>query len=149
VRSEEEKPPEVSGEGQLSPATKGISEPQKEDPSTGESWKRVMDAIEEKDAILASKLCYAEPIFTKDRLTLSFNGGHTIHAESVRKNIGKIRDHLRSSDFEHIRSIKTIDIVKQSKANHREKQSSELTPTEKKVLDSFSGRIIERRKVDV
>ena len=111
------------------------------------AWEGVISRIDEEDAILASKLRNAEPRIDKDRLSLVFNGGHAIHAESVEKHFDSLLGWLREKGGSGFENISRIEIVKK-KANKR-KERSKITPAERKVLEGLGGRIIERRKTNV
>jgi DNA polymerase-3 subunit gamma/tau len=111
-------------------------------------WNKVLSTLEEQDHILASKLKHAEPVVKAGKLILAFNGGHSIHSESVQKNLEGLKRVLRDSGDPLLESVKGIDVVQRSKKKS-ENGRLLITPEEEKVMEVFGGRIIDKRRTDV
>ncbi len=111
-------------------------------------WNRVLSTLGEQDHILASKLKHAEPVVRAGKLVLAFNGGHSIHSESVKKNLEGLKTVLRDSGDPLLGGVKGIDVVQRSKKNS-ENGRLVVTPEEEKVMEVFGGRIIDKRRTDV
>ncbi len=109
------------------------------------TWEEVLAAIEEKDPVLASRLKYAEASVEAERLVLSFNGGHSIHAESVERALERLRPFLTDMG-EGIREIK---VVKQEERKQASNGRLQISPEERKVMETLGGRIIDKRRTDV
>ncbi len=111
-------------------------------------WDKVLSTLGEQDHILASKLKHAEPVVKAGKLILAFNGGHSIHSESVKKNLEGLKTVLRDSGDPLLEGVKGIDVVQRSKKKS-ENGRLLVTPEEKKVMEVFGGRIIDKRRTDV
>jgi len=111
------------------------------------TWNTIISKIEKDFPALASKIMHAKPRVERDKLILYFNGGHSIHADAVKKQVDKIEMVLKEISGDKIKEI----IIKSntSKTKTLIKNDEEFTPDEEKVLKTFGGRIIERRKINV
>jgi len=104
-----------------------------------EQWERVLSSI---NAPLASKLSKAQYRIDEDRLLLTFNGGDSLFADSVRDNEAMIEKILSA---ELGRSIK-INVETTRKRTVRKKDLKEKVmadPEIKEVLELFEGRIVD------
>ncbi len=146
-----EKSPEVSPDYRMDntevPALK-VREVSEDGPVDEGMWDRVLSTLGEQDHILASKLKHAEPVVKAGKLILAFNGGHSIHSESVKKNLEGLKTVLRNSGDPLLGSVKGIDVVQRSKKKS-ENGRLLITPEEEKVMEVFGGRIIDKRRTDV
>lgn len=119
--------------------------------STAETeWECLLAVIDEKEPVLASKLRHASPLLTEDSLELCFNGGASIHADAVKRDLEKVREEISNADFQSLRSLKSIGVVmKDAGVKRSKKKETKITPGEKRVIETLGGRIVERRRVDV
>ncbi len=151
----------VTGSAELQ-AEQSEREPSVAEPLPGEPerenlpedlWSRILSRIDDSDPVVASKLAHAKAEIAEGRLTLEFNGGHRLFAETLKKDIKRLYSLVMEIDEAKKAGIKSIDITaaekKKSKAASRKSNKTELTPEEIKVIETFGGRIIERRKTDV
>jgi DNA polymerase-3 subunit gamma/tau len=133
-----------------SPAGNELKTFQDETPVTESEWEHLLSGLEEKYPALASKLIHANPVLTGGDLVLNFNGGHTIHADAVQKNLKKIQETISSLDLDTLHHIKSIKVSKNSSKTKEIKAGlKDITPYEEKVINTFGGRIIDRRRIDV
>ncbi len=146
-----EKLPEVSPDYRMAntevPALK-VREVSEDGPVDEGMWDRVLSTLGEQDHILASKLKHAEPVVKACKLILAFNGGHSIHSESVKKNLEGLKTVLRDSGDPLLEGVKGIDVVQRSKKKS-ENGRLVVSPEEEKVMEVFGGRIIDKRRTDV
>ncbi|NOZ25164.1 MAG: DNA polymerase III subunit gamma/tau [Nitrospirae bacterium] len=117
-------------------------------PVNEDVWQRVLSTIEERNHILASKLKHAEPAVKAGRLVLAFNGGHSIHSDSVQRNLDDLKAVLRDAGDPMLSSVKEIAVVQRSEKRSENGRVS-ITPEEERVMEVFGGRIIDKRRTDV
>ncbi|HEB75120.1 MAG TPA: hypothetical protein ENJ04_02055 [Nitrospirae bacterium] len=115
----------------------------------GALWERLLAAIEERNHILASKLKHAEPSVKAGRLILAFNGGHSIHSDSVQKSLGDLKAVLREVGDPLLGAVEDIDVVQRSGRSSDNGRVVSLTPVEERVMEVFGGRIIDKRRTNV
>ena len=104
-----------------------------------EVWEKVLGSI---DAPLASKLSKAQYALDGERLLLTFNGGDSLFADSVKDHKAKIEKIISA---EIGRSIK-INVETTKKKTVRKKDLKEKVmadPEIKEVLELFEGRIVD------
>ncbi|GBE35917.1 DNA polymerase III subunit tau [bacterium BMS3Bbin07] len=146
-----EKLPEVSPDYRMDntevPAFK-VREVSEDGPVDEGMWNKVLSTLGEQDHILASKLKHAEPVVKAGKLVLAFNGGHSIHSESVQKNLEGLKTVLRDSGEPLLEGVKGINVVQRSKKKS-ENGRLHVTPEEEKVMEVFGGRIVDKRRTDV
>lgn len=103
------------------------------------AWEKVIKKIEPP---LSSKLLKAEIKVDGNRLILELNGGDTIFADSIKKNITRIEQMLS----EELGSNAKIDLEISKKKTVLKKNFKEEVlndPVIKKVLELFEGRIVD------
>jgi len=128
------------------PAVRGICG---DGPVDGGTWDKVLSTLGERDHILASKLKHAEPVVKAGKLILAFNGGHSIHSESVQRNLDGLKTVLQDSGDPVLGAVKVIDVVQRSRKKNENGRVPPVTPEEEKVMEVFGGRIIDKRRTDV
>ncbi|RME68896.1 MAG: DNA polymerase III subunit gamma/tau [Nitrospirae bacterium] len=109
-------------------------------------WDAVIATVEEDDHVLASRLIHAQPKVEGSTLKLIFNGGHSIHADSVKKDIGLLRDVVSRLTKGR---IKQVLVETTSQSFNKPINNNGLSEAEKLILNNLGGRIVERRKRDV
>jgi DNA polymerase-3 subunit gamma/tau len=118
---------------------------------TGEiAWDVVISRIEEDSPVLASRIVHAMPVVEGSRLILQFNGGHSIHADAVKKQLKKVSEIVSEVSENKIREV-LIETVQTAQTIQTPllRNTEPLSEEEKMVLETFGGRIIERRKLNV
>ncbi len=104
-------------------------------------WSMIVKKINEKNHLLACKLEHTEVELNGDTLSLVFNGGFAVHADSVKSQRKQIED---AATEVAARNIK-IDIKTKKKV---EKQADDVKedvlndPLVKETLELFDGRIV-------
>ncbi len=121
--------------------------------TTMDAWKKLVERIEQEDAILASKLKFAMPSVEGDLLSLTLNGGHAFLSDSIREKVGRLHEVITSGEIEGFKGIKRIEVVKKKALKGELKTETagkrKITPEEEMIIRIFGARIIERRKRDV
>jgi DNA polymerase-3 subunit gamma/tau len=151
--SEDRKPSEVT----TKEPTENIEDEKANSPSeplprsqAGEiAWDVVISRIEEDSPVLASRIIHAVPVVEGSRLRLQFNGGHSIHADAVKKQIKKVSEIVSEVSGNRIREVLIENVKTPLQRIPLSKDTETLSEEEKMVLETFGGRIIERRKLNV
>lgn len=101
-----------------------------------QNWNRFLKRLEKENSILFSKLIRAEVTFDKDKVTLTFNGGAHLFAESVRESLPEIQNLLK----EFIPQAK-IAIAEKDTIRKDIRADALNNPVVKQALELFDGRI--------
>ncbi len=134
------------------PQVQNISEQTTEETPEGNNdtapfeWDAVLGRIDEQDPVLASRLIHAEPRVEGPTLRLIFNGGHSIHADAVKKDSKLIEDVVLRLSKE---KIKRVLVETSQRPSNGPDKGNGLSEAERLILNALGGRIIERRKRDV
>jgi hypothetical protein len=105
-------------------------------------WNSVLEKIEGANAPLASKLREGSISVSNEGITIQFNGGVSVLAESVRENITLLKDSIKSITGKSIPiRIETKEVKSLSKADLKEKALN--NPVVREALELFDGRIID------
>jgi len=100
-------------------------------------WGR---AIKKLDAPLASKLSRAEFRLTDDELKVVLNGGDSVFADSIRKNL-RLIEKIFSEEIGTAIKVK-IETIKEKRVTKKELKESVMgEPIIKEALELFEGRI--------
>jgi DNA polymerase-3 subunit gamma/tau len=100
-------------------------------------WER---AIKKLEAPLASKLSRAEFRFTDDELKVVLNGGDSVFADSIRKNL-KLIEKIFSEEIGTAIKVK-IETIKEKRVTKKELKERVMgEPIIKEALELFDGRI--------
>jgi len=111
---------------------------------TDDVWPLVVKKINDRDHVLACKLDLAEVELKDDTLSVIFNGGSSIHAESVKKQRALIEDAATEVAARKIRVV--VDTKKKVKPAHEDIRERILNdPFVKEALELFDGRIVDIR----
>ncbi len=123
------------------PASREAKVPENDVPAAG-LWETVLEKIEISNAPLASKLREGEASVTKDGITILFNGGVAVLAESVRENISVVQETIRNVAGRKMPvRVETKEMKAPSKADLKEKALN--NPIVKEALELFDGRIVD------
>lgn len=105
-------------------------------------WNAVLGKINETNHPLYSKLTEANISFDDDRIKIVFNGGLSVHAESVKENLPLIVDTIKEMSGKDISvKIETLKAKSITKKDLKEKALS--NPIIKEALELFEGRIVD------
>ncbi len=110
-------------------------------------WDAVIGTIEEADPVLGSRLVHAKPEVAGSTLKLTFNGGHSIHADAVKKDLKQLQEVVSRLSNNKIKKV--LIETSSEKNNNPTARSNGLSETERLIIDILGGRIVERRKTDV
>ncbi|MGD1076067.1 MAG: hypothetical protein ABR903_08345, partial [Thermodesulfovibrionales bacterium] len=114
---------------------------------TGDFRDRFIQRIEAVNHPLACRLSEADARMEGETLTLIFNGGSAIHADSVKKNQQALEE--IASDIEGKKISVRIDIVKKKTPRKKELKEKLLSePLVKEAIELFDGRIVDIKSKD-
>jgi DNA polymerase-3 subunit gamma/tau len=105
-------------------------------------WNTALQKIEEINPSLSSKLREGNISISESEIKIVFNGGVSIHAESVKENIPVIYEAIKSVAGKVIPiKVETKKIKSMSKTDLKEKAFK--NPIVKEALELFEGRIVD------
>jgi len=100
-------------------------------------WGESLERLEEQNHILATKIKHAEVKFAKDEIQLIYNGGASVHAESVKEHLSEIKNLLKESGLD----VNITVHEKENKQKQNVRQEAIDHPLVRKALQLFEGRI--------
>jgi len=110
--------------------------------SDTDMWNSVVEKIERVNAPLASKLREGSISVSNEGITILFNGGVSVLAESVKENIAFLKESVKSVSGKSMPiQVKTKKTKSLSKADLKEKALN--NPVVREALELFDGRIVE------
>lgn len=115
---------------------------QTSEPLLPDMWNAAVEKIDETNHPLASRL--REAVFSADggEITLIFNGGASVHADSVRESLPLVRRTLQELSGQNMDiSVGTAHAPSVSKKDLKEKVMQ--NPVVKEALELFEGRIVD------
>jgi DNA polymerase-3 subunit gamma/tau len=105
-----------------------------------EIWEKVMHSLENENTPLASKIMEGSITISDKSITIQFNGGMSVLAESVKENIPLMQKHIKEISDKKIHiAVETREVKTISQADLKEKALN--NPVVKEALDLFEGRI--------
>jgi DNA polymerase-3 subunit gamma/tau len=105
-------------------------------------WNSVLEKIEGTNAPLASKLREGSISISNEGITILFNGGVSVLAESVKDNMTLLKDSIRSVTGKSMPVwVETKEVKSLSKADLKEKALN--NPVVREALELFDGRIVD------
>lgn len=115
----------------------------KEDAPVPDIWNAAIERIDSTNHPLASKIREGSLSFDNDEIRIVFNGGLSIHAESVKENLPTIRKTIVEVSGRDI-PLK-IETAKTSAGPSRKdlKEKALQNPLVKEALELFEGRIVD------
>ncbi len=115
----------------------------KEDAPVPDIWDAAIERIDSTNHPLASKIREGSLSFDNDEIRIVFNGGLSIHAESVKENLPTIRKTIVEVSGRDI-PLK-IETAKTSAGPSRKdlKEKALQNPLVKEALELFEGRIVD------
>ncbi|HSW61859.1 MAG TPA: DNA polymerase III subunit gamma/tau [Dissulfurispiraceae bacterium] len=105
-------------------------------------WQAAMERLNRENHPLVFKIQESSVIFDNDRITLIFNGGSSVHADSVHENLPAVRKIVQDLAGRPVRiTIETKESKTASKADLRAQALQ--NPVVLEALELFDGRIID------
>ncbi len=105
-------------------------------------WNAVLEKIEKANAPLASKLREGNISVSNEGITILFNGGVSVLAESVKENITFLKESVKNLTGKSIPiHIETKEMKSLSKTDLKEKALN--NPVVREALELFDGRIMD------
>ncbi len=159
--------PEEHGGGTASrPSSKKLSAPaeekkteiKKEDAPSGKPaplnkeavWKKLIDTVDAEDHLLACKLAEASVIsLTPTELSIGFNGGMSVLADSIKSKSSVIRPILQSISGQKLQ-FKILALPGKEKKGDKKKMKEQVysEPLVKDALRIFDGSLVKVKPVD-
>ncbi len=107
-----------------------------------EIWNAAIEKIDSENHPLVCKLKEGSLSFSSDEIRITFNGGLSVHAESVKDNLSGIKKIIKDLSGKNIDIIVDTKKVKSlSKKDYKEKALQ--NPLVKEALELFEGRIVD------
>ncbi|MBI5196626.1 MAG: DNA polymerase III subunit gamma/tau [Nitrospirae bacterium] len=109
-----------------------------------ELWHKVIEKLKAEDSLIACKLTEAKVVGLTDAgLTISFNGGMSVLAESVGKNARIIEDALKDITGQRLK-LKVVSLPDKNgeKTGEEIKQAILSDPTVRNTLELFNGKLL-------
>jgi DNA polymerase-3 subunit gamma/tau len=108
-----------------------------------EFFSQIIENLKAKDHLLACKLVEAEVIdITNKTLTIGFNGGMSVLADSVKKNTSIVESTIRDLTGKHLR-LKIISLPEEKKGIGEVKKKVLSNPVVKDAIEIFNGTFLE------
>ena len=134
-------PPKVPKKAQKTQITPQVPAESLMQPDT-DMWNSVLEKIERVNAPLASKLREGNISVSNEGITILFNGGVSVLAESVKENITFLKESVKNVTGKSIPiQVETKEMKSLSKADLKEKALN--NPVVREALELFDGRIID------
>lgn len=110
--------------------------------SLSDIWNVVLEKIDETNHPLYSKLNEGFVSFGDDGINIAFNGGLSVHAESVKENIPLIKKAIQDISGKDISiNVETVEVKSVSKKDLKE--DARNNPIIKEAIELFEGRIVD------
>jgi DNA polymerase-3 subunit gamma/tau len=134
-------PPKVPKKAQKTQITPQVPAESLMQPDT-DMWNSVLENIERVNAPLASKLREGNISVSNEGITILFNGGVSVLAESVKENITFLKESVKNVTGKSIPiQVETKEMKSLSKADLKEKALN--NPVVREALELFDGRIVD------
>lgn len=105
-------------------------------------WKTAMERLDRENHLLVFKIQESTVDFAGDSITLIFNGGSSVHADSVNENLPSVRKIVQEIAGHPVRiTIETKETKSVSKAELRDRALQ--NPVVREALELFDGRIVD------
>ncbi len=105
-------------------------------------WKTSMRQIDHDNPLLAFKIQASTVAFDNDLITITFNGGSSVHADSVSENLPSVRKIVQEIAGRPVPiTIVTKEAQSVSKSELRERALQ--NPIVREALELFDGRIVD------
>lgn len=128
--------------GDTSPSLQHSSTPALQHAPLSDIWNAVLKKIDETNHPLYSKLSEGNVSFDDNQIRIVFNGGLSVHAESVKENIPLIKTIIKKISGKDIPiNIEAMKVKAVTKKDLKEKALN--NPIVKEALELFEGRIVD------
>jgi len=105
-------------------------------------WNVVLEKIDKTNHPLYSKLNEGSVSFGNCEIKIAFNGGLSVHAESVKENIPLIKKVVQDISGKDVSiNIETVEVKSVSKKDLKE--DARNNPIIKEAIELFEGRIVD------
>ena len=148
---EPESKPEPAPEPEIETGPSELSKPI--EPSSlnkKDIWKKLVDLVDAEDHLLACKLAEAKPIkLTQTELSIGFNGGMSVLADSIEKNMSVIRPMLRKLSGQDLRlKILALPNEKNGKDIKEIKEEIFAEPVVKSAMKTFGAALLNVKPIE-
>ncbi|MEK7309026.1 MAG: hypothetical protein AAB089_08135, partial [Nitrospirota bacterium] len=145
--------PENKSEPACSPARTGGEAGRQAGPDTNPArteirgsdsvWLETIEKVKAKDPLLACKLAEAKVTgITSKELTIGFNGGMSVFADSVKKNAAIVEQAISEVTGNKLR-LKIMSLPEGKKSINKIKEEIFSNPTVKNAMELFNGTVLE------
>lgn len=125
-----------------SPSLQHSSTPALQHAPLSDIWNAVLKKIDETNHPLYSKLSEGNVSFDDNQIKIVFNGGLSVHAESVKENIPLIKNIIKKISGRDIQiNIDALKVKAITKKDLKEKALN--NPIVREALELFEGRIVD------
>ncbi len=113
-------------------------------------WKKLVDRVDMEDHLLAGKLAEAKPVkLTQTELSIGFNGGMSILADSIEKNMSVISPMLQELSGQKLRlKILSLPNEKNGKDIKEIKEEIFKEPLVKDAMKAFGAALLNVKPLD-
>ncbi|KAF0181325.1 MAG: DNA polymerase III subunit gamma/tau [Nitrospirae bacterium] len=133
---------ETAPEPAPKPAASAVPAKQTDRPRLDAAWQAAMERLNQENHPLGFKIQASSVSFKHDEITLVFNGGSSVHADSVGENLSAIRTIVQELAGRPVRiAIETKEAKTASKTDLRERALQ--NPVIREALELFDGRIVD------
>jgi DNA polymerase-3 subunit gamma/tau len=106
-------------------------------------WLETIEKVKAKDPLLACKLAEAKVTgITSKELTIGFNGGMSVFADSVKKNAALVEQTVSDVTGNKLR-LKIVSLPEEKKGINKIKEEIFSNPTVKNAMELFNGTLLE------
>ncbi len=111
-------------------------------------WSETIERLKSKDHLLTYKLAEAKIInITNTELTIGFNGGMSVFADSVKKNTPLVEAVIKDITGNKLR-LKIVSLPEEKKRINETKEEIFSNPVVKNVIKLFNGTLLEVKSLE-
>ncbi len=111
-------------------------------------WSDTIERVKSRDHLLAFKLTEAKLIsITGKELTIGFNGGKSVLADSVKNNATLVETILNNITGKKLR-LKIVSLPEERKGVNELKKEISSTPVIKNILELFNGKLLKVKSLE-
>ena len=115
-----------------------------------EAWKKLVDRIDVEDHLLACKMAEAKAVkLTETELSIGFNGGMSILADSIEKNMPVIKPVLHELSGQKLNlKILALPKIESGKDMSETKEEIFADPLVKNAMKTFGAALLNVKQTD-